>query len=127
MNYIDNNITVCVESTNNERCVKFVLNFLPIKEEFKVYCKNSFNKEENNLALKLFEVFPEIEEVFFSANYLAVSFAHSHTNSANYLELVKGVVESFYCDSNVELLNKQLILEIQKNTKLFGRLYQSCC
>lgn len=110
--------TVYIEITNNEHCIKFVFNFILLKEgEFKFYHRNSVNLEECNLVIELFEKYPEIEEIFFSSNFLAISFTKYWNYSSSYIEAIRDLIKDVFSKSDQPLLNKEFvgrIKEIQK-------------
>ena len=94
--------------------MKFVFNDYLISEGYKVYRKNSVKLEENNLVLKLFDTFNEIEEIYFSQNFISISFIRYWSYNQDYIDTLKNIMYDFYNSSKTKLINEEYILEIQK-------------
>ena len=65
-------IRLMIQSTPNPNALKFVLN-VPVKTEGNVTFKNAASCANNPLAQSIFEIAPEIKEVYFFDNYITVT------------------------------------------------------
>lgn len=117
MNDLQNENNIYIETTNNCNCYKFVFNFLFLENEFKVYHRNSLNLEESNVVLKLFESYPEIEEVFINSNYVSLSFANYWSSDNNYIEAIKKLLYDFIYIHKNQFFNREFTIETEKIQK----------
>jgi Fe-S cluster biogenesis protein NfuA len=65
-------IKLMIQSTPNPNALKFVLN-KPVKSEGNVTYKNAGDCQYNPLAKSIFEISPNIKEVYFFDNYITVT------------------------------------------------------
>ena len=110
------NYRIMIQGTPNPNALKFVLN-VPVKTAGNVTYKSALDCDFNPLAKKIFDVSPDIKEVYFFDNYVTVT-QNGNSDWNNIEDFVQKTILDNVAQHNPNFMDvqKQTSPQLQANT-----------